>query len=110
MPKHRRATTPFNPFITAQLRWPEWTFAPAFIRNGTEYIDVDQKLFLLDVREWGKAWSAGVAHALAHLALGHHRLDVDDLPERFEVDAADLAALWADTHLGAGMITKRHGV
>jgi hypothetical protein len=109
VPKHRCATEPYNPFITAQLRWPEWTFAPTLIRNGTEYIDVERHTYLLDAREWGDDWPAAIAHAIAHLTLGHHLINYPDIPDQAERDATGLAELWLDTTIGAGMIIDTNG-
>lgn len=88
---YMRADVRYNPIIDAELRWSDWDFALTFIRNGTEYIDIEGQKFHLDARFWGSRWPAGVAHGIAHLDLGHHLLDLDHLRPRQECSAASLA-------------------
>lgn len=110
MPTHRRANVRYNPIIDAQLRWPDWDFALTFIRNGTEYIDLEHKVFYLDIREWGLRRAAGIAHGIAHLDLDHHRLDLDDFTDQNESDATDLAVLRLDRSKGTGMINNVNSI
>ena len=106
-----RANVKYNPFIDAQLRWERWTFAFRLIRNGNELIDADTQTIWLDPRVWDRTRKVlGVAHAIAHLDLGHHKLKLDHFTDQHECDAIELALLNLDTSKGVSMITNVNSI
>lgn len=67
-------------------------------------------MFYLDIQEWGAKWPAGVAHAIAHLDLDHHKLRLGGFTPQHERDAYDLARLWMDHKKGARLFSNVNSI
>lgn len=53
-------------------RWPGWIVHLKDLAGVPEVICCDERKLLLDVGAWPEGEAYAVAHALAHLDLGHH--------------------------------------
>jgi hypothetical protein len=69
-----RAITAYDPRADAAFKWAGWRFVPTMLMGVTrELISVRMQIVLLDQTWFEQDMDAAVAHAVAHLDLGHHR-------------------------------------
>lgn len=78
-------TVAYNPLADAAERWPGWTFLPTDLRGIMPMLMCSaRRVILLDEGWYQMDEDAALAHAIAHLDLGHHqqhqggRITVDD--------------------------------
>lgn len=83
---------PFNARFDLAERWPEWTVHLTSLHGINEVIDVPRKVILITVDQNGEDWA--IAHATAHLDLGHHTESPGGcFTTQQELDADDFARL-----------------
>lgn len=83
-----------DPHAEMAERWPDWTVRPTALHGIDEVVAPASRLILLDATR--ATWDWAVAHALAHLDLGHHEDGRGAFTFEQEQDADWLARLRLD--------------
>jgi hypothetical protein len=85
----------YDPEQDAAERYPDWMIIAAGTQDGTgELLDHDMHVWLVDPKYVGDRQA--MAHAIAHLDLGHHETDAAELTDQQCSDADGLALLRLD--------------
>lgn len=87
----RRVGGPYDPGRDAAARYPDWVIRHCDLRGIPEVMDVRRRVILIDRHQVRGARRSSLAHAIAHLDLGHVVID-GHLGARQEVEAERLAA------------------
>lgn len=83
----------YDPAEDALLRYPDWVIAEADLGGIIpEVMSPSRKVILLEHRHNAAVRRCSLAHAIAHLDLGHHHTLAGWFEKREEAQADDLAA------------------
>lgn len=86
-----RTVAGYDPGRDAAQRYPDWVIRHRPLRGIPELMCLERKVVLIDNGQTWAAKRSGLAHAIAHLDLGHVVLG-GHLGGRQEIDAEKLAA------------------
>lgn len=87
-----RTVVNYDPGSDAAARYPDWVIRHRPLRGIPEVMCLERRVILIDEAQGWPAKRSGLAHAIAHLDLGHVVIG-GHLGTRQEQDAEQLAAL-----------------
>jgi hypothetical protein len=97
MDKGRVVTTHYNAHHDAAARHPGWRLAVTDLHGIPEVICTHHKVILVDKHAWSEGADFALAHALAHLDLGH--VDEPEFTDEHEQQADYMAQVRLDRPL-----------